>query len=558
MSRFAFLETKEPELYALCLQVEKYQYEDTDLFVLKCRNAMEQLTLCLGCSGSLKENIGQLQQNKDVQPELVEKLLLLVDICDESSLFDDDVEVEDRNNTVGLLVEACRMYVEAKQAANTDYSQELAEFLDASPVNFYAIRNIISELELLGLERLDESKKWHLEPGKGYYVTRNDSAIMAFYVPKQDYAGYQIMASHCDSPSFRIKPNAEIVVEKKLLKLNVEKYGGMICSTWLDRPLSLAGRVIVRTAKGIATKLINIDKDLLIIPNLAIHMSRDINEGYKFNAQVDMLPLLGDGNNSGALLKLIAAEAGVAAEDVLDTDLFLYNRMKASFVGADQQFICSGRLDDLQCVFATVTGFTRAVKSGAVKASDSVPVLCVLDNEEVGSGTKQGAASTFLKDVLQRINSALGRDQEDYVASLANSFMVSADNAHAVHPNHTDKADPTNRPYLNEGIVIKYSANQKYTTDAVSGAMFKLLCERAKVPYQVFTNRSDMLGGSTLGNISNCQVAVNTVDIGLPQLAMHSAYETAGVKDTGYLVKVAELFFASGVKQGLPGCYELK
>lgn len=557
MSRFVFLENTEPQLYEACLQVEKYQYEDTDLFVLKCRKAMEQLTACLGCKGkSLKENLGLLQK-QEVQAELIEKLLLLVDICDESSLFDDDVDEEDRDNTVGLLVEACRIYAEAKQEANADYSQQLAEFLDASPVNFYAIKNIVSRLELLGLKRLEESRKWHLEPGKGYYVTRNDSALMSFYVPKKDYVGFQIMASHSDSPCFRIKPNAEIVVEKKLLKLNVEKYGGMICSTWLDRPLSIAGRVIVRTAKGLAAKLINIDKDLLIIPNLAIHMNRDINEGYKFNAQVDMLPLLGDGKGSGALLKLIAAEAGVAAEDILDTDLFLYNRMKTRLVGVDQQFICSGRLDDLQCVFAAVTGFAKAVKSGAVKASDSVPVLCVLDNEEVGSGTKQGAASTFLKDTLQRINSALGRDQEDYVASLANSFMVSADNAHAVHPNHTDKADPTNRPYLNEGIVIKYSANQKYTTDAVSGAMFKLLCERAKVPYQVFTNRSDMLGGSTLGNISNCQVAVNTVDIGLPQLAMHSAYETAGVKDTGYLVKVAELFFASGVKQGLPGCYEL-
>lgn len=558
MSRFAFLETKEPELYALCLQVEKYQYEDTDLFVLKCRKAMEQLTVCLGCMGKgLKANIGQLQQKQDVKAELVEKLFLLMDICDESSLFDDDVDEADRDNTVDLLVDACRIYVEAKQAENADYGQHLAEFLDASPVNFYAIKNIISELELLGLERLDESRKWHLEPGKGYYVTRNYSALLAFYVPKRDFLGYQIMASHCDSPSFRIKPNAEIVVEKKLLKLNVEKYGGMICSTWIDRPLSIAGRVIVRTAKGIATRLINIDRDLLIIPNLAIHMSRDINEGYKFNAQVDMLPLLGDGNNSGALLKLIAAEADVEAEAILDTDLFLYNRMKTSFVGVDQQFICSGRLDDLQCVFATVTGFVKAIKNGAVKASDSVPVLCVLDNEEVGSGTKQGAASTFLKDTLQRINNALGGDQEDYVASLANSFMISADNAHAVHPNHTDKADPTNKPYLNEGIVIKYSANQKYTTDAVSGAMFKLLCERAQVPYQVFTNRSDMLGGSTLGNISNCQVAVNTVDIGLPQLAMHSAYETAGVKDTGYLVKVAELFFCSGVQQNTPGSYEL-
>lgn len=433
-------------------------------------------------------------------------------------------------------------------------TKALMAFLDASPVNFWAVKNICDELEANGLIRLYENQRWQLEVGKGYYVTRNDSSVLAFYVPKADFTGFQIFASHADSPTFRIKPNAEIIVDKKLVKLNVEKYGGMLCSTWLDRPLSLAGRVLVRTESGLASKLINIDKDLLVIPNLAIHMNREANDGYKFNAQVDMLPLFGDGSDSGELAKIIAEAAGTAVEDILDTDLCLYNRMKSTCVGARGQFVCSGRLDDLQCAFAGLQGFLQ----GFAEAEESVPVLCVLDNEEVGSGTKQGAASTFLKDVLQRINSCLGRDNEAYIASLANSLMISADNAHAVHPNHTEKADPNNRPYLNAGIVIKYSANQKYTTDGVSGALFKLLCQKAAVPYQVFTNRSDMLGGSTLGNISNCQVALNTVDIGLPQLAMHSAYETAGVQDTEYLVKAAKLFFSTSIAADGKGGYELK
>lgn len=435
---------------------------------------------------------------------------------------------------------------------------ELKEFLDKSPVNFWAVKNITEALAEQGMIRLSEGTAWQLEAGKGYYVSRNDSSVIAFYIPQEAPIGFQIMASHCDSPSFGIKPNAEIMVEKKLLKLNVEKYGGMLCSTWFDRPLSIAGRVVVRSHKGIATRLIKLDSDLIIIPSLAIHMNREANEGYKFNAQVDMLPLLGEAGNAGALAKLIAKEAGVEPQDILDTDLFLYNRMPATNVGVDGQFICSGRLDDLQCVYCGLQSFVNGLTKGAYNKAHSIPVMCVLDNEEVGSGTKQGAASTFLKDTLQRINGALGGKEEDYNIKLANSFMISADNAHAVHPNHTDKSDPTNRPQLNEGIVLKYNANQKYTTDAISGALFRLLCEKAGVPVQTFVNRSDMAGGSTLGNISNCQVAVNTVDIGLPQLAMHSAFETAGVKDTEYMVKVAELFFSSAVVAGDSGNYEIR
>ena len=432
-------------------------------------------------------------------------------------------------------------------------NQELMEFLDSSPNAFWAVANMKGILKAQGYELLCEGMPWKLEAGKGYYVSRNDSALIAFRVPKEDFLGFQIMASHSDSPAFKIKPNAEIEIDKQYIKLNVEKYGGMLCAPWLDRPLSVAGRVVVRTAEGIETRLININRDLMIIPNLAIHMNRQVNEGYSYNAQVDMLPLFGDSEDAnGRFETLIAEAAGVKPEEILDTDLFLYNRMKARLVGANGEYLSSGRLDDLQCAFSSLKGFLQA------EPKDSVAVHCVYDNEEVGSGTKQGAESTFLKDVLHRINAALGHDEEYYLRALASSFLVSADNAHSVHPNQTGKADPTNRPYMNKGIVIKYSANQKYTTDAISGAIFRAICEKANVPVQVFTNRSDILGGSTLGNISNTQVALNTVDIGLPQLAMHSSYETAGSRDTAYLIEAARLLFSSSVEGAGDGNYKLR
>lgn len=433
-----------------------------------------------------------------------------------------------------------------------EINRELLAFLDASPTSFHAAANMSRMLEQNGFSRLYEGQAWKLEPGQGYYVTRNDSALIAFRIPEKEFAGFQIMASHSDSPAFKIKTNAEIEVDKKYVKLNVERYGGMLCAPWLDRPLSVAGRVVVRTEGGVAARLVCVDRDLMIIPNLAIHMNRKVNDGYEFNAQRDMLPLLGMEEAREGFLPLIAAEAGVHPEEVLDTDLFLYNRMKGTRLGLNREFIAASRLDDLQCAFASLKGFLAA------EPKESVAVHCVLDNEEVGSGTKQGAASTFLKDVLRRINGAMGRGEEEYLMALASSFMVSADNAHSVHPNQPDKADPTNRPYMNGGIVIKYSANQKYTTDAVSGAIFRTICERAKVPYQVFANRSDMIGGSTLGNISNTQVALNTVDIGLAQLAMHSPYETAGCKDTAYLAEAARVLFSSSVCGSGDGSYQLK
>lgn len=441
-----------------------------------------------------------------------------------------------------------------KNFAFNEVNQKLLAFLNESPTSFHAVANMRAELEKAGFTRLLEGCAWELKAGGKYYVTRNESALIAFKIPKADFAGFQIMASHSDSPAFKIKANAEIEVEKKYVKLNVEKYGGMIFAPWLDRPLSVAGRVVVRTAEGVKTRLVRVDKDLLIIPNLAIHMNRQVNEGYEFNAQKDMLPLFSCGAEEeakGSFLRLIAKEAGVAVEDILDTDLFLYNRMQGTILGLNGEFIAAGHLDDLQCAFSSMEGLIAA------EPKDSVAVHCVMDNEEVGSGTKQGAASTFLKDTLHRINSGLGRSEEEYLTALASSFMVSADNAHGIHPNQPDKGDPTNRPILNEGIVIKYSANQKYTTDAISGAIFKALCEKAEVPYQTFHNRSDMLGGSTLGNISGNQVALNTVDIGLPQLAMHSIYETAGSKDTAYLVEAAKVLFSASVCGDGDGNYQL-
>ena len=432
-------------------------------------------------------------------------------------------------------------------------NEELFSFLDHSPNAFWAVKNICDALEEAGMTRLYEGIPWRLESGRGYYVTRNDSSVIAFRIPKTDYTGFQMMASHCDSPVFKIKTNAEITIEKQYVKLNVERYGGMMCAPWLDRPLSVAGRVIIRTEEGIETRLVNVDRDIMIIPNLAIHMNREMNDGYKFNAQVDLLPLFCQkGEEADAFMGLIASEAGVRVEDILDTDLYLYNRMPAVTLGLHNEFIASGRLDDLQCAFASLKGFLEA------EPGDSVAVLCVFDNEEVGSSTKQGAAGTFLRDTLHRINGAMGRTEEEYLISIASSFLVSADNAHAVHPNHAEKTDPSNRPYLNKGIVIKYSARQKYTTDAVSGAIIRAICRQAGVPYQTFVNRSDMLGGTTLGSISQSQVALNTVDIGLPQLAMHSPYETAGAKDTAYLIEAAKVLFSSSVEGTGNGSYKLK
>lgn len=417
-------------------------------------------------------------------------------------------------------------------------AKELIQFIEKSPTCFQAVATMKEILEQEGYSELKERDKWNLEKGGHYFVTRNDSALIAFAIPQEGLKGFRIMASHSDSPSFKIKDNPEMAVENKYVKLNVERYGGMLCAPWFDRPLSVAGRVVVKENDTFVTKLVDVDRDLLMIPNLAIHMSRQANEGYQYSAQKDMLPLYGEIAAKDTFMETIAQAAGVKAEDILGHDLFLYNRQKGCIWGAQEEFLSIGRLDDLQCAFASLKGFLGGEKK------EYAAVHCVLDNEEVGSSTKQGAASTFLYDVLVRMVRGLGMDYEDYLRALADSFMISADNGHALHPNYTEKADPVNRPVLNQGIVIKYSGNQKYCTDAVSAAMFKDLCSQAEVPYQTFTNNSDVPGGSTLGNISNTKVALNSVDIGLPQLAMHSPYETVGVKDTYYLVEAAKKLFA--------------
>lgn len=430
-------------------------------------------------------------------------------------------------------------------------NQELFSFIESSPTAFHTVETMKQMLDAEGYQQLLESRAWELQAGGKYYVMRNGTSLLAFRIPKKDFTGFQVMAGHSDSPTFRIKENPEMETEGAYVKLNVEKYGGMLCSPWFDRPLSVAGRLIVKTNAGIVSRLVKVDRDLLMIPSLAIHMNRKANEEQKYNVQKDMLPLYAMADAKGSFQKIVAEAAGVEVTDILGSDLFLYNRVKGTVWGAEQEFISSGRLDDLQCVFGSLKGFLTA------EEGTSVPMHCVFDNEEVGSSTKQGAASTFLQDTLLRICESLGKTPAQYRQLLASSFMISADNAHAVHPNYGEKSCPTNRPVLNGGIVIKYSANQKYTTDGVSAALFRMICKKADVPYQVFLNRSDMIGGSTLGNLSANQVPVNCVDIGLPQLAMHSPYETAGAKDTAYLVHVAKVFYECSVQETASGEYRI-
>jgi aspartyl aminopeptidase len=420
--------------------------------------------------------------------------------------------------------------------------KSLIDFLNKAPTAFHAVAEIQDRLREHGYQELLEGKRWEVIPGGKYYVTRNGSSVIALQIGEElDECGFCIAASHSDSPCFKMKENAELEVRGKYLQLNTEGYGGMLCSTWFDRPLSVAGRIVVRDGEELYTKLVNIDRDLVVIPSVAIHMNRKANDGVTLNKQVDLLPLFGGADAAkGDFKKLIADAAGVAVEDIYGSDLYLYNRTQPSVWGVKEEFISAARLDDLQCAYATLQGFLQGNNPRMIN------VYACFDNEEVGSGTKQGAASTFLKDVLCRVNMALGRTPEDYHCALANSFLISADNAHAVHPNHPEKTDAENCVYMNEGIVIKSHAGQKYTSDAVSIARFRRICEQADVPVQFFANRSDEAGGSTLGNIAMSQVSVSSVDIGLPQLAMHSAYETAGVRDTDSLVRAMQQFFTNG------------
>lgn len=420
-----------------------------------------------------------------------------------------------------------------------DILKDLMDFLDSSVTMFHAINECEKVLQRSGFIYLPENGKWNINKGK-YYTKRNSSSLIAFDIAEGDYH-FQISAAHSDSPTFKLK-DRPVIEANGYLKLNVEGYGGMINATWLDKPLTLAGRVMVNTDKGIETRLLHIDRDLLIIPNVPIHFNREINKGFAFNNQVDMLPILSAGNLKEADFdNMIAKELGIEAEAILAKDLYLVNRQKAAIIGFDNELISSGRLDDLECVYTSLRGFVEA------ENKNHINVFAVFDNEEVGSVTKQGAMSTFLASTLDRVNTALGKSKEEYYRAIAKSILISCDNAHAVHPNHPELFDVKNRPVLNQGIAIKESANQKYTTDAFSRAILKKILEKKNIPYQTFANRSDIAGGSTLGNLSNTVVSMNAVDIGLPQLAMHSAYETAGAKDVGYAFETLKAFFEANI-----------
>ena len=420
-----------------------------------------------------------------------------------------------------------------------DILKDLMDFLDSSVTMFHAINECEKVLQRSGFTYLPENEKWNINKGK-YYTKRNSSSLIAFDIAEGDYH-FQISAAHSDSPTFKLK-DRPVIEANGYLKLNVEGYGGMINATWLDKPLTLAGRVMVNTDKGIETRLLHIDRDLLIIPNVPIHFNREINKGFAFNNQVDMLPILSAGNLKEADFdNILAKELGIEPEAILAKDLYLVNRQKAAVIGFDNELISSGRLDDLECVYTSLRGFVEA------ENKNHINVFAVFDNEEVGSVTKQGAMSTFLASTLDRVNTALGKSKEEYYTAIAKSILISCDNAHAVHPNHPELFDVKNRPVLNQGIAIKESANQKYTTDAFSRAILKKILDKKNIPYQTFANRSDIAGGSTLGNLSNTVVSMNAVDIGLPQLAMHSAYETAGAKDVGYAFETLKAFFEANI-----------
>ena len=410
----------------------------------------------------------------------------------------------------------------------------LFEFIKKSPSAYHAVNTVKQMLDNDGYTELYESERWKLAIGGKYYVIRNGTSIIAFRTVR-DARGFMICASHSDCPSFRVKVTPETV--GAYTRLEVEKYGGMIYYSWLDRPLSVAGRVVVKTAEGLESKLVNLDSDLATIPSLAIHLNRGVNDGAKFNPAKDLLPLYTGAGEKGAFLSSIAADLGVDVEHILSHDLFLYNRDEGKRVGKDGEFILCPRLDDLGCVYTSTVAFLEA------REAQSLPVLAVFDNEEVGSETKQGAASTFLRDTLLRISGG----ESSLAVALENSFMLSADNAHAKHPASPEMSDPDNAPVLNGGVVIKYNANQRYTTDGLSDALFRTVCERAGVTVQTYCNRADLPGGSTLGSISNTRVSVPTVDIGLPQLAMHSANETAGAKDVGSMISAISEFYSTAI-----------
>lgn len=416
-------------------------------------------------------------------------------------------------------------------------NERLFDYIKHSPTPYHAVAHSALILEKNGYTELSEADDWKLTRGGKYYVIRGTSSLIAFRVPSVDLNGFMISAAHSDSPAFKIKDNSEIT-SGAYVRLSTEKYGGMLCSTWLDRPLGIAGRVSVRNGDSLEIKLIDTKAPCALIPNVAIHMNRNANDGTSYNAAVDMLPLYSTAGGSLSFRSQIAELCKVDEKDILSHDLMLYCRDE----GVEwNDFISAPRLDDLQCAFASLEAFVDS------SDGDSAPVYCLFDNEEVGSLSKQGADSTFLHDTLVRICTSLG-EAEAFARRVASSFLVSCDNAHAVHPNHPEYSDANHSVKMNCGIAVKYNANQKYTSDSVSTAFFRMICEEAGVPCQIYANRADMAGGSTLGNISNSHVSLTSVDIGLPQLAMHSAYETAGARDTESLISALKVFFSKSLK----------
>lgn len=425
----------------------------------------------------------------------------------------------------------------------------LFQFLESSPVNFLAVDTICKRLNDAGFRCFDASSRLEsVKAGEKFYVVKNDSSIYAFVIGRQPLAekGFHMICSHCDSPTFRIKPNAEMLREG-MLSLNTEVYGGPIMSTWFDRPLSLAGRVIVDSGDVMQpeTRLLHIRRPLLTIPNLAIHFNRQVNDGVKLSKQTDMLPLMAaavteEMKKDGVLLSLISEELNISIPDILDFDLYLYDTTPPSTFGLQQEMISAGRLDDLSMVHASLEALIAATEEGIPEQTN---VMAVFDNEETGSQTKQGAGSPFLRSMIERIIIAQEGRGDDFYRAVEQAFMISADNAHAWHPNYSSKYDPTNHPHLGLGPVIKLNASQKYATDAVSAAVFAGICRKAGVPFQYFVNHSDVAGGSTLGNILASSLPVKGVDMGNGVLAMHSVRETASVADHLYCIKAFTEFY---------------
>lgn len=424
--------------------------------------------------------------------------------------------------------------------------QRLLDFLNASPVNFLAVKTLKETLNNAGYKHLNAGDTMPaMKAGDKFYVTKNDSSLYAFEIGEKPLAeaGAHIICAHCDSPTFRIKPNAEIYGDGGIVKLNTEVYGGAILSTWFDRPLSLAGRVVVNGSDALhpEVKLLHIERPLLTIPNLAIHFNRQVNDGVKLSKQKDTLPVLGIINEQfekeNLLINIIAAELDIEPSSIIDFDLYLYDTTPACLVGIHNELISAGRLDDLSMVHAGLEALLSSKSNGTTK------ILAIFDNEETGSGTKQGAGSPFFANTLQRIILAQGGTMDDYYRMVENSFMISADNAHAWHPNHSEKYDPTNHPVMGGGPVIKYNAAQKYSSDAYSASIFFGICKAAGVPCQQFVNHSDVAGGSTLGNILTSSIPLCGVDMGNPVWAMHSARETASVADHEYCIKAFTKFY---------------